>query len=71
MSSANVDIELVEKGISIIVNPHGDKRRRKPNAMQNAAAELFNEINIVRDDLTKQGRHIQALSKVLQRKLNI
>lgn len=69
MTSADVDIELVEKGISIIVNPKGDKRRRKPNAIQSAAADLFNEINVVRDDLNRQGRHIQALSKILQRKL--
>ena len=71
MTSADVDIELVEKGINIIVNPRGDKRRRKPNAIQSAAADLFNEINVVREDLNKQGRHIQALSKILQRKLNI
>jgi len=69
MTSADVDIELVEKGISIIVNPKGDKRRRKPNAIQSAAADLFNEINVVRDDLNRQSRHIQALSKILQRKL--
>lgn len=71
MTSADVDIEIVEKGINIIVNPKGDKRRRKPNAFQSAAADLFNEINVVREDLNKQGRHIQALSKILQRKLNI
>lgn len=69
MTSADVDIELVEKGISIIVNPKGDKRRRKPNAIQSAAADLFNEINVVRDDLNRQSRHFQALSKILQRKL--
>ena len=39
--------------------------------IQSAAANLFNEINLVREDISKQSRHIQALSKVLQRKLNI
>ena len=71
MADADVSIELKEKGIRMVVNPDADKRLRKPNRMQNAAVYLFNEINIVREDITKQTRHIQALSKVLQRKLNL
>ena len=71
MSDADVDIELVEKGINIVVNPDGDKSVRQPNAIQSAACELFNEINVVREDINKQTRHIQALSRILQRKLNI
>ncbi|MBQ1646625.1 MAG: YegS/Rv2252/BmrU family lipid kinase [Prevotella sp.] len=70
MTDDNVTIELKEKGIKIIVNPDADKSLRKPNAVQTGAAYLFNEINVVREDLTKHTRHIQALSKVLQRKLN-
>lgn len=71
MTTADVDIELIEKGINIVVNPDGDKSQRKPNALQSAAAELFNEINVVRGDINKQARHFHALSKVLQRKLNL
>ena len=71
MSGEDIDISLQEKGIRIIVNSDADKSLRKPNAIQSAAADLFNEISIVREDITKQSRHIQALSKVLQRKLNI
>ncbi len=71
MTDANVEVQLQEKGINIIVNPFADKSKRKPNAIQSAAAQIFNEINIVRDDLSKQGRHVLALSKVLQRRLNI
>jgi diacylglycerol kinase family enzyme len=70
MTDKDIEIELKEKGIRIIVNPDADKSLRKPNMLQSAAADLFNEINVVREDLTKQTRHIQALSKVLQRKLN-
>ena len=70
MTDEDVMIELKEKGIRIIVNPDADKRLRKPNRVQTAAAYLFNEINVVREDINKQTRHIQALSKVLQRKLN-
>ncbi|MBQ9637011.1 MAG: diacylglycerol kinase family lipid kinase [Prevotella sp.] len=71
MTDADVDIELKAKGIRVVVNPDGDKSQRRPNMIQSAAAELFNEINIVRDDITKQRRHVLALSKVLQRKLNL
>ncbi|MCR5130950.1 MAG: diacylglycerol kinase family lipid kinase [Prevotella sp.] len=71
MSDADVDIELKPKGIRVVVNPDADKSHRRPNAIQSAASELFNEINIVRDDITKQRRHVLALSKVLQRKLNL
>ena len=70
MTDADVDIELKSKGIRVVVNPDADKSQRRPNALQSAASELFNEINIVRDDLTKPRRHVLALSKVLQRKLN-
>ena len=68
MADADVDIELKAKGIRVVVNPDADKRNRQPNKLQNAASYLFNEISIVRDDLTKQRRHVLALSKVLQRK---
>lgn len=71
MTDADVEVTLQEKGINIVVNPYADRSKRKPNAFQSAAAQIFNEINIVRDDLSKQGRHVLALSKVLQRKLNI
>ena len=71
MTEADVNIELKEKGIRVVVNPDADKSLRKPNRVQNAAVYLFNEINVVREDITKQTRHIQALSKVLQRKLNL
>lgn len=71
MTGKDIDIELQEKGIKIIINPDADRRQRQPNAFQSAAAELFNEINVVREDISKQTRHIQALSRVLQKKLNI
>ncbi|MBR6446277.1 MAG: diacylglycerol kinase family lipid kinase [Prevotella sp.] len=68
MADADVEISLKPKGIRVVVNPDADKRHRQPNKLQNAASYLFNEISIVRDDLTKQRRHVLALSKVLQRK---
>ena len=68
MSGKEVEVRLIPKGIKIVVNPHGDKSLRQPNMIQSAAAELFNEITLVREDISKQTRHIQALSRILQRK---
>ncbi|MBR6944968.1 MAG: diacylglycerol kinase family lipid kinase [Prevotella sp.] len=70
MEEADVDIRLVSKGIRIIVNPDADKTKRHPNAVQTAFSEFFNDLNIMREDITRQGRNIQALNKKLLRKLN-
>lgn len=71
MTGEDIDVELQPKGIKMIVNPFADRSLRKPNALQNAAAELFNQINAMRDDISRQGRHIQAISKAIQKKLNL
>ena len=68
MMGEDIDIELIAKGIKILVNPTADKRMRKPNLIQNAFSEFFNDIHHVREDITRQ---IQALNKMLQRKLNL
>lgn len=70
MTGEDIDVELKEKGIKIIVNPFGDKNMRKPNAFQTAASELFNEINMLRYDITRQRDKALAISKKLQKKLN-
>lgn len=69
MTGEDIDVEIKEKGIKIIVNPTGDKRLRKPNAFQTAASELFNEINMLRDDIARQSSKALAISKILQKKL--
>ena len=71
MTGEDIFIELKEKGIRILVNPHADRSLRQPNALQNAAAELFCEITSMREDIAKQTRAIKALSKKLQRKLSL
>lgn len=70
MTGEDIDVEIKAKGIKIIVNSHGDKNQRKPNAIQTAACELFNEITMLRDDIARQSSRALALSKMLQRKLN-
>lgn len=71
MSGTEIDVHLEEKGIKIIVNPYADKNARKPNAIQTAFTEFFNDLNAMRDDFNKQSRKVEALSKLVQRKLNI
>ena len=70
-SSADVDISIVPKGINIIVNPKGGKDCRQPNMLQTAFSEIFYNIDLMRQDLTKQSRKVQAINKNLLRKLNI
>lgn len=71
MSSADVDISIEHKGINIVVNPDADRRLRQPNAIQTMFSDFFNDINNVREDISKQGKNIQALNKMILRKLNI
>lgn len=69
MADADVDIKLVPKGIKMVINPDADKSKRQPNLVQTAFSELFNDLQDIRYDITKQSRNIQALNKKLMRKL--
>ena len=75
MTGAEIDVHLEEKGIKMIVNPFADKSARKPNMIQNAFADFFNDLNAVRDDIQKdiqrQSKKVEAISKMVQRKLNL
>ena len=71
MTGADIDIELKPRGINIIVNTMADRSERQPNALQNAAAELFNEINEIRDGIAQSRRKFQQWSKAIQKRLNI
>lgn len=71
MTGADIDVHLEEKGIKIIVNPFADKSARNPNAIQSAFADFFNGLNAVRSDIREQGRKVEALSKLVQSKLNL
>ncbi len=72
MAGEEIHVKIHEKGIKIIINPFGDKSIRKPNAIQTATSQLFNEINAMRENLQSQGKQqIQAFGKVVQKKLNL
>ncbi len=71
MTGSEIDVHLEEKGIKVVVPKDGNKNSRKPNVIQTAFAEFFNDLNAVRDDLSRQGKKVEAISKLVQRKLNI
>lgn len=65
----DIYVSLVHKGIKIVVNPNADKKRRRPNKVQNAFSEFFNDINTVRSEVTHPAKHVKALNSYLQNKL--
>lgn len=75
MTGAEIDIHLEEKGIKMLVNPFANKNDRKPNMIQSAFADFFNDFNAVRDDIHKdiqrQSKRVEAISKLVQKKLNL
>lgn len=75
-AAAELDIRIVPGGIPVVVNTHADKRRRRPNAVQNAFSALFNEINTVKSEITNVAEevtnpvhHVKAINKYIQSKL--
>lgn len=71
MTGKDISVELRPKGVKMIVNPFANRDDRQPNALQSAAAELFNEIHDIREDINKSTRKFQAWSKAIQKKLNL
>lgn len=69
MSGEDITVHLEEKGIRIVVNPEGDKSDRQPNAIQTAAAGLFNEINDIRSGIARRTQRGLALTKLIQKKI--
>lgn len=71
MTGEDIDVQIEPAGIKIVINPFADKNVRKPNAIQNAVSELFNEINAIRDDIVRQRKIIQEQKETLKKKLNL
>ena len=71
LSSADIDISIVSKGINIVTKHNADKAHRQPNMLQTAFSEIFYNIDLMRQDITKQSRKVQAINKTILRKLNI
>ena len=73
MTGTDIDVSIEHLGIRIVTNPDIQEDMAQPNQVLNAFSDFFNNINNVREDiqdnLEKSGRRIQAINKVLLRKL--
>lgn len=69
MTGKDIDVHIEKHGIRIITNTNATKDGKQPNFLLNAFSDFFNNINNVREDIEKRGRRIQAINKVLLRKL--
>ena len=69
MTGTDVDVSIEKHGINVVTNPQALEDNGQPNFLLNAFSDFFNNINNVREDIGKQSRHIQAINKVLLRKL--
>ena len=73
MTDNDIDVHVEHLGIRIVTNPDRPEDEAQPNQFLNAFSDFFNNINNVREDiaqdLEKSGRRIQAINKVLLRKL--
>ena len=73
MTDNDIDVHIEPLGIRIVTNPDMPEDEAQPNQLLNAFSDFFNNINNVREDiaqdLEKSSRRIQAINKVLLRKL--
>ncbi len=67
MAGSDIDIRIEAKGIPIIVNPSGDRAMRFPSAAQTTAAELFNEISDLREQIAQRTRRGLELARMIQK----
>ena len=69
MTGTDVDVHIEHMGIKILTNPEAPEDTAQPNQLLNAFSDFFNNMNNVREDIGKGSRRIQAINKVLLRKL--
>ena len=70
VTDKDVDVHIEPLGIRIVTNPEAVEDNSQPNPVLNAFSDLFNNINNVREDIEKGGRKIQAINKLMLRKLS-
>ena len=68
--AAELHISMRSKGIRMIINPLADKKRRKPNMVQNAFNSLFNEMHAMREEVSNPVKHVKAINSFIQNKLS-
>lgn len=69
LTGTDIDVHVEPKGIKIVVNADGDRSQRQPNALQNVACEMFNDLSNIRTDIAKQTRRGLLLTKIIQRRI--
>ena len=69
MTGTDVDVHIEPQGIHILTDPDMTEDSGQPNFLLNAFSDFFNNINNVREDISKTGHRIQVINKVLLRKL--
>ena len=70
MMDTDIEVKIEHLGLRIVTNPEATEDAAQPNPVLNAFSDLFNNINNVREDIGKQGRRIQAINKLMLRKLS-
>jgi YegS/Rv2252/BmrU family lipid kinase len=70
MTGCDIDVSIEHAGIRIVTNPDATEDKAQPNPVLNAFSDLFNNINNVREDIERGGRKIQAINKLMLRKLS-
>ena len=70
MTGTDINVNIEHLGIRIVTNPEITEDTALPNPLLNAFSDFFNNINNVRDDITKGSRRIQAINKLMLHKLS-
>ena len=74
MTDNDIDVHVEHLGIRIVANPDMPEDEAQPNQLLNAFSDFFNNINNVREDITqdleKSSRRIQAINKLMLRRLS-
>jgi diacylglycerol kinase family enzyme len=74
MTDNDIDVHIEPLGIKIVANPDMSEDEAQPNQLLNAFSDFFNNINNVREDiaqdLEKSSRRIQAINKLMLRRLS-
>ena len=71
MAKADLTIEIIEKGLQVIIGSQEDKSATNVNIWQNVI-DAFNDLKpAIMDDLVAQNRRLQVLNKELLRKLKM
>ena len=70
MTGTDISVSIEHLGIRIVTNPEITEDTALPNPLLNAFSDFFNNINNVREDISKSSRRIQAINKLMLHKLS-